>query len=323
MRVQFASPIFLLLLLLAAYVLYGHIKGRLGAGSSMLFPSSKVAGNLHRTARIRLMPVLLALRIIAIALLALALARPQLGRAESIRPQEGIDIALALDLSFSMSERDMGGKSRLEAAKEVIKQFVGGREGDRIGLVVFAAEGATQSPMTSDYPELLGLIDKVDHGKLPEGTAIGNGMATSINLLRESRSKTKVIVLLTDGQNNSGEIDPLEAAKMAQLLDVRVYTIGVGGQPNTSARNRGPGSNPVDEATLRSVSETTGASYFRATDPNGLKDIYELIGRLEKSKMAEIRYTRVDDLWLPFIAGAFALLIVEIILSNSIFRRFP
>ena len=291
----------------------------------MLFSSSKVAGTLKRTFRIKFMPVMLALRIVAITMLAIALARPQLGRAESIRPQEGVDIALAIDVSFSMSERDMAGKSRLEAAREVVKQFVGGRDGDRIGLVVFGGEGATLSPLTLDYSDLLGLVDKVDHGKLPEGTAIGNGIATSINLLRESRSKTRVVILLTDGENNAGQIDPLEAAKMSQLLDVRVYTIAVAGLPNTSTRSRVPARDPLDQAaiTLRGISETTGASYFRATDPGSLKDIYELIGRLEKSKMSEVRYTRVDDLWLPFLAGAFGLLVLEIVLSNTIFRRFP
>ncbi|MSQ15291.1 MAG: VWA domain-containing protein, partial [Dehalococcoidia bacterium] len=150
MRVQFASPLFLLLIMLAAYILYRHLKGGLGIRGAMLFSSSRVSAALKQTPRLRLMSLMTALRVVAIAVLAIALARPQLGRAESIRPQEGIDIALALDLSFSMSERDMGGKSRLEAARDVIKQFVGARDGDRVGLVVFSGEGATQSPLTSD-----------------------------------------------------------------------------------------------------------------------------------------------------------------------------
>ncbi|MSQ14519.1 MAG: VWA domain-containing protein, partial [Dehalococcoidia bacterium] len=191
--------------------------------------------------------------------------------------------------------------------------------GDRVGLVVFSGEGATQSPLTSDYPVFLGLIDKVDHGKLPEGTAIGMGLATSINLLRDSRSNTKVVILLTDGENNAGEIDPVEAARMAQLLGMRVYTIGVGGGGSSFQRNR----LFAGEATLRAISETTGAAFFRATDPNSLKDIYDVIGKLEKSKVSEIRYTRVDDLWLPFLAAGFCLLILEITLSNTVFRRFP
>lgn len=323
MQLQFAAPIFLLLILPAVYILFRHIKGRLEPDGVLLFSSTLIAEALRQTPRVRFRTVTTALRIISITLLAVALARPQLGRAESIRPKEGIDVALALDLSFSMSERDMGGKSRLEAAKDVIRQFVGGREGDRIGLVVFSAEGATHSPLTLDYPVFLELLDQVDHGKLPEGTAVGNGIATSVNLLRDSRARTKVVILVTDGQNNAGDIGPEDAARMAQLLGIRVYTIGVGGQRAGGSRGGAFAPSAVDETTLRAISEATGASYFKATDPEGLREIYELIGRLEKSQVGEIKYSRVDDLWLPFLTAAFVLLFGEIALSNTIFRRFP
>lgn len=326
MTFYFASPHFLILLLAPLLLtLYLAKSGNRTAGLS--FSNLSVAELVQPSKRLKYSKSLHWLRMVVISILVLALARPQLGHASEAAPAEGIDIVLALDVSYSMADRDLGPKTRLETAKEVIREFIGSRQNDRLGLVAFAGQSITLSPMTLDYPSLLELLDRASHGRLPEGTAIGSGIASSINLLRESRAKSRITILLTDGQNNTGEIAPLKAAQMAQILRTKVYTIGVGAEPpSPSRRGGGPPSasqGGVDEDTLRQISETTGAAYFRATDQNALKEIYEIIGKLEKSQVGEKRYGYVDELGPYLLLFSSLILFIEMALSNTFFRKIP
>ena len=325
MELRFANPYFLALLSTSVYLLFRHLQGRMEAKSTVLFSGLGIATTLPTTLRLRFRTITVALRIISLCLLVIAVARPQLTRAQDVIQTEGIDIALALDVSYSMSERYSGAKSRLQSAKDVLREFVGGRQNDRIGLVAFSSEAVTASPLTLEHPELLSVLDNVGHGRLREGTAIGHGIATSVNLLRESRAKSRIVILLTDGENNSGDIDPQQAAQMAQLLGIKVYTIGMGPQaPASNQQNRAANfSYTVDEETLRNISQTTGAAYFRATDRENLKQIYDLIAKMEKSPLGQQRYSKVDDLWLQTLLAALALLVMEITLSNTLLRRLP
>jgi Ca-activated chloride channel homolog len=196
-------------------------------------------------------------------------------------------------------------------------------------LVAFGREGAAYSPLTLDYSALRDILKTVDHGKLPEGTAIGHGVATSVNLLRDSRAKSRAVVLLTDGQNNSGEIDPIKAANLAKLLGIRVYTIGVGGKANFPGQfGRLPGQTlpvfgGVDEDSLRRISESTGAAYFRATDPDALRNVYDQIEKLEKSQVGGMKYAVLDEIGPYLLALALSVLVLEIVLRNSVYRRIP
>ena len=331
MLFRFAQPLFFVLLLALVPVLAWYVRALRHQEPAVRFSSLAIAGRLRASMRQRLRPALDVLRVLALLLLVVALARPSISRVAAAEPGQGIDIVLALDVSYSMAEKDLGPKSRLEVAKEVIHEFMLGRQHDRLGLVVFAAEAVTQSPLPLDYPVLLQLLDDVDHGRLPEGTAVGNGLATSVNLLRDSRAKSRVVVLLTDGQNNSGDVPPLTAAHMAELLNIPVYTIGIGAAPKAppvrgpraSERFPQPPSSAIDEKTLRDISELTQGAYFRAVDQKTLKAIYDLIGQLETSEIGQQRYADIQDLSGYFLAVAAAFLIAEALLRNTWFRRIP
>ncbi len=291
------------------------------------FSTLGVLTRLPVTARVAWQPVLLVLRVLALLLVVLALTRPAVTRVAEASPRNGVDLVLAVDISYSMSEHDLGPKSRLETAKDTMQEFISGRQGDRIGLVAFAGAGVSVSPLTSDYPVLLGLLSQVNHGKLPEGTAIGNGLATALNLVREGQGKSRVVVVLTDGQNNAGEILPEAAAKLAQTLNVRVYTIGVGAAARGGATLRGGRTgftgDSIDEELLRNIAESTGGAYFRATDQDALKQVYATIDRLEKSDTGTQRQIEVQDLSIYALLGALALLFLEVALQNTLFRKAP
>lgn len=329
MTVQLASPYFLLLLLLVPLLFWSQRRDPERKRPSLRFPSLVVAGRVAPSLRLRYGKLLPLLRYLGLALLIVGLARPQGGRASEIVPAQGIDIALALDVSFSMAERDLGAKSRLGLAKEVVQEFIAGRENDRVGLVVFAQESAILSPMTLDHPTLAQLLEKADHGKLPEGTAIGMGLANSVNLLRDSRAKSRIVILLTDGQNNAGEVLPRQAAQMAALLGIKVYTIGVGRPSSVRGGGRVGDRFPplatgsVDEETLRHISETTGGAYFLATDKETLRSIYQLIGQLEKSELGKKRFAALEEWSHYLLLSSWLLLFVEAVVSNTIFRRLP
>ncbi len=232
---DFEHPYMLLLLAPLAGFLVWHYRARRRASPRLPFSSLAVAGLLPRIGKQRLRPVVDLFRALALALTVASLAGPGITRAAE-SPTEGIDIVLALDVSYSMTTRDMGPKTRLETAKDVIREFVGGRQGDRIGLVVFEGEAVGLSPLTTDYAGLLKLLDDAQPGRLPGGTAIGNGLATGLAYLSDGRGRSRIAVLLTDGENNSGDVEPGAAAQIAQQLNVGVYTVGAGAEPIVPGR---------------------------------------------------------------------------------------
>ncbi len=266
------------------------------------------------------------LRLAALAVLVVALARPQLGYAWEESLTEGIDIEIALDVSGSMGAEDFQPKNRLTVAKEVVESFVSGRTGDRIGLVVFSGGALTQVPLTTDHQMLRFLVDSVDLGNLPPGTAIGVALATAAARLKESTAKSKVIVLVTDGVNNAGEIDPRSAAALADGLGIRVYTVGVGtggrvpikvavgdpltGQPMIQRILRRM---PVDEDLLREIARRTGGRFWRATDRNGLAAVFGEIDRLEKTPLKTKRFVRYREAFQPLAWGGLALLLAPLV----------
>lgn len=276
-------------------------------------------------------------RVAALALVVIALARPQAGIKGEEVLSEGIDIVLAIDISGSMKAEDFKPLNRIHVAKQVVADFIKGRKSDRIGMVVFAGRSFTQCPLTLDYGVLLRLLDQVDTGMIEDGTAIGMGIATSVNRLRKSTVKSKVIILLTDGVNNTGEIDPITAAKMAQALGIKVYAVAVGkegGAPipvddsffgRTYARNP-DGSlvlTEIDEATMKDIAQITGGAYFRATDPSTLADIYRRIGLLERTEVKTKAYTRYSELFPYFVLPAMVFLLAESTLAHTRLRKIP
>ena len=322
--------LWLLVLLLPAVVYYVY---RLRKGSAALRISS-VAGVLKapRTLRYYLRHAPFVLRMAALALLAVALARPQSAEQNTRTNTNGIDIMLALDVSGSMLARDFR-PDRLEAAKEVAGSFISDRYGDRIGLVVFAGEAFTQSPLTTDQGTLQTLLARIRSGLIEDGTAIGNGLATAINRLRESEAKSKVIILLTDGVNNRGEIAPQTAAEIAKAQGIRVYTIGVGTEgmapyPAVDIYGTPTGGTvmakvEIDEKTLRSIAEQTGGQYFRATDKAKLKAIYDQINQLEKSKVEVTEHVTYHEQFLLWALAGLGLLVLEFLFSNLVLKRIP
>ncbi|MCX4302160.1 MAG: VWA domain-containing protein [Alistipes sp.] len=327
---DFASGYYLWLLgilpVLVAYYVWRQLKG----GASLRISSVSGVADAPKTVRYWLRHVPFALRIIALALLIVALARPQ-GVEENARTNtEGIDIVLAIDVSGSMLARDFK-PDRITAAKEVAGDFIADRTGDRLGLVVFAGEAFTQSPLTTDQGTLQTLLGRIRSGLIEDGTAIGNGLATAINRLRESEAKSKVIILLTDGVNNRGEIAPLTAAEIAKAQGIRVYTIGVGTQgmaPYPAVDMFGNRTFvqqqvEIDEKTLREMAAHTGGSYFRATDKAKLKAIYDEINRLEKSKIEVLSHITRHEHYLNWVLAALALLAVEFLLSRFVLNRIP
>ena len=317
-----------LLLPAAGYYLY-----RLRKGGAALRISS-VAGVLKapRTVRYYLRHAPFVLRMAALATLVVALARPQSAEQNTRTNTDGIDIMLALDVSGSMLARDFR-PDRLEAAKEVAGSFISDRYGDRIGLVAFAGEAFTQSPLTTDQGTLQTLLSRIRSGLIEDGTAIGNGLATAINRLRESEAKSKVIILLTDGVNNHGEIAPLTAAEIAKAQGIRVYTIGVGTEgmapyPAVDIYGTPTGGTvmakvEIDEKTLRSIAEMTGGEYFRATDKAKLKAIYDQINQLEKSKVEVTEHVTYHEQFLLWALAGLGLLVLEFLFSNLVLKRIP
>jgi Ca-activated chloride channel family protein len=319
----------LLLLLLIVPVVYLFLRKRrersVGYSSIELVVGAGLeAGPLKRFGR-------MALRVVVLALLILAIARPQTGQSEYTTHTEGVDILLVLDTSGSMQAQDFKPRNRLHVAKEVVKEFVGIRTHDRIGLVVFAGHAITQCPLTLDYPVLTGLIDDVDIGMLEDGTAIGVALATAVNRLKNSEARSRVVVLLTDGQNNAGMIDPVTAAKVAAALGIKVYTVGVG----TKGRAPMPVNDPIfgnrtvlvevnlDEEMLTKIAELTDGQYFRATDKEELVEIYQRIDELEKTRIDSETFVNYTDRFRWFVLPALCLFILELGLGHTILREIP
>ena len=283
-----------------------------------------------RTLRYWLRPVPTVLRIMAMTLLIVALARPVEEHAESETTIEGVDIVLAMDISGSMLAQDFK-PNRLEASKSIASEFVADREGDRISVVAFAGEAFTQCPLTSDRGSVQTSLARLRSGVIDDGTAIGNGLGTAINRLRESSAKSKVVVLVTDGVNNSGQISPRMAADIAHDLGIKVYTIGVGRRGQAPMPAMDPFGNvmmvmakvEIDEDLLREISKLTGGRYFRAENIDALAKIYEEIDQMEKSKIEVTDYISYEELYINWLLWGILLLIAELVVSRVVLRRLP
>lgn len=328
---EFANPniLWLLLLLvpLAAYYIYRHRQG----GATVTVSTVETVSKAPKSVRYYLRHVPFVLRCISLALIVIAIARPQSAEHHTTTTTEGIDIVLAVDVSTSMLARDFH-PDRLEVAKEVAAEFIGDRTGDRIGLVAFAGEAFTQSPLTTDQSSLQTMIGRVRSGVIEDGTAIGNGLATSINRLRESDAKSKVVILLTDGVNNRGEISPLTAAQIAKQMGIKLYTIGIGKQgtaPYPIFDERGREIDVVqvkveiDEKMLREMATLTGGEYFRATDKQTLEAVYDRINSLEKSVVEIEEHTTLHEEYLIFVLWALVALVLEFVINRIVLKRIP
>ena len=327
---HFASPYYLWLLTLLVPMIGYYVWRTLQGGASIQISSVAGVVRAPRTVRYYLRHLPFALRAAAFALLVVALARPQDVEQNVRTNTEGIDIMLAIDVSGSMLARDFK-PDRITAAKEVAGSFIADRYGDRIGLVAFAGEAFTQSQLTTDQGTLQTLLGRLRSGVVEDGTAIGNGLATAINRLRESNAKSKVIILLTDGENNRGEIAPLTAAEIARDQGIRVYTIGVGTRGTAPYPTVDFFGNPtvvqakvqIDEKILGEIADLKGGRYFRATDNAKLQSIYDEINQLEKSKVEISQYTTYTEEYLRWAAAALALLLVEFLLRTLWLKSLP
>ena len=324
----FKNPEFLWLLLLIPVIIFFMYYFRFKKVSNLKI--SSFDNFKTKSFKSKLYPLLNTLRIISIALVILALSRPQeISNSSRTKTSSGIDIVIAVDISSSMLAQDLK-PNRLEALKSVASEFINDRINDRIGLVIYAGESYTKTPVTSDKEVVINSLTEISFdGIIDDGTAIGMGLATSVNRLKDSKAKSKVIILLTDGVNNSGFIDPSTASDLASTYGIKTYTIGLG----TNGNARAPVAlNPngsfrfgitkveIDEDLLNEVADKTGGKYFRATDNRKLEEIYEEINKLEKTEVEEIKYSDVDEKYRPFALLAFALISLELFLKYVIFR---
>ena len=323
----FANPGFLYFLLAVPALIAFYVLKQHKASASLRLPGLQYFEKSGITFRNYLRHVLFALRMMAVVLLIIVLARPQKTDRFQDVSTEGIDIVLALDISGSMLARDFR-PDRLEASKNVATEFISGRPYDRIGLVVFSGESFTQCPLTTDHAVLINLLREIQSGMIEDGTAIGMGLANAVNRIRDSEAKSKVIILLTDGINNRGEIAPGSAAGIAKTFGVRVYTIGVGTQGMAPYPVQTPfgiqyQNMPVeiDEAILKEIAETTGGRYFRATDNDKLVQVYKEIDKLEKSKIDVKQFTKKEEKFLIPSIIAICFLFIEILLRNTLLRK--
>lgn len=322
----FHSPAYLLLIFLIVPIIAWYFLEMHKTDASVRLSSSAVLSKQPKSLRIYLLHVPFVLRVAAIVLLSIALARPQLSNRWQSESTEGIDIMIAMDISGTMLAEDLK-PNRLEAAKNIGSDFVIDRPNDQIGLVVFAGESFTQCPLTTDHAALVNLFKSVEFGMIEDGTAIGLGLANAVNRMKDSPTKSKVIILLTDGSNNRGEIDPQTAAEIAKTYGIRVYAVGVGshGQvripvPTPMGKQYMTMESEFDEQTLRGIAATTGGEYFRATDNKSLKAIYEQIDQLEKTKIRVREYSKRTEVFAPFLLAALLCLLCEILLRHFALR---
>jgi len=314
-EVRFDVPWALALLALVVIAAALELRRESGRSGGVLFSSLGLVPRAHGSWRVRARWLLLPLRVVAATALIIALASPSVVQAAFDVPAEGIDIVIVLDTSSSMTTPDLGGKPRIEVAKTVVHDFLGGLKNDRVGIVIFSAESMVLSPLTLDYAAAQRLVEPVAAGRpLRDGTAIGTGLATGLNVVKDSTARGKVAILLTDGQNNSGDVQPSDAAQIAKLLGVRLYTIGA-----VAAQSRGD----VDETLMKRMSEMTGGLYFRASDETALRDVYREIQTLEKARVGTRAFISTEDASLPFAAAGAGLLALQFLLALTVFRRTP
>lgn len=325
----FANPTYLYLLLLLIPMIGWYIWKLRKSQASFQVSASQAFDKAPTTFKVYLRHLPFVLRTLAVAILIFVLARPQSTNSWQNSSTEGIDIMMAMDISSSMLAQDLK-PNRLEAAKDVAASFINGRPNDNIGLVLFARESFTQCPLTTDHTVLLNLFKDIQSGLLEDGTAIGLGLANAVSRIKDSQAKSKVIILLTDGSNNAGEIAPVTAAEIAKTFGIRVYTIGVG----TNGEAPYPISTPfgvryqnikvdIDENTLKEIASTTGGQYFRATDNKSLKSIYDEIDQMEKTKISVQEYSKKQEEYKNWALLVFGLLLLEILLRNTVLRNIP
>lgn len=322
-----------LLLLLIPYIIW-YIMKRKNNEATLQFSDTRVYAHVPKSYKLYLLHIPFALRILALALIIVVLARPQTTDSWQNSEIEGIDIMMAIDVSTSMLAEDLK-PNRLEAAKQVAAQFINGRPNDNIGLTIFAGEAFTQCPLTIDHGVLLNLFgsikgDIAQRGLIEDGTAIGMGLANSISRLKDSKAKSKVIILLTDGSNNRGDISPLTAAEIAKQFGIRVYTIGVGTNgtapypmPTYAGVQYVNVPVEIDEQTLIQIASTTNGNYFRATSNSKLKEVYEEIDKLEKTKLNVKEFSKREEAYTPFALVAFLCILLELVLRNTILKKIP
>ena len=325
--IEFASSYFLYGLIIIPLLIVWYIFLGRKHQAYVKFSDTGFFKGLPKSWRIYARHILFVIDICALALLIIALARPQSSSKNQKINVEGIDIVLTIDLSSSMLAQDLK-PDRLEAAKDISAEFVKGRPEDRMGLVVFASETFTQVPLTTDHGMLLNMMKDLKCGMLEDGTAIGDGLASSVSRLKDSEAISKVVILLTDGDNNAGSIDPATAAEMAKLFGVRVYTIGVGTRGTAPYPVQTPFGGiqyqqiqvTINEPLLQQIADETGGKYYRATSNEKLEQIYEEIDQLERSKIEINEFTRVHEEFLPFVLMGLVLLLLGFILKNTIFK---
>lgn len=328
-NIAFANPEFLYGLLIIPLFVFWYLKRHRTTTSEIRYSTLLPFQSVQPTWKERLRHSPFVLRMLLLTLLVVGFARPRTSSQGEDIYTEGIDIAMLLDISGSMLAEDFR-PNRIEAAKQVASDFIDGRTTDRIGLVIFSGQSFTQCPMTTDYRVLKGLIRQVKPGMVEDGTAIGLAIAQGVNRLKDSKAKSKVMILLTDGVNNRGEIDPITAAQIAQTFDIRIYAIGVG----TIGEAPYPVQTPfgtryqnvpvdVDEKTLQKIAEMTSGQYFRATNNRSLKAIYQEIDEMEKTKIEVKAYRSYTELFYSWVFVGLAALLLEFILSNTILRKIP
>jgi len=334
---RFANPWILAALLVLPLLAFAWWRWVAPRRPRLAFSNLRLFADVQPSARQRLHGLPLVLRFASLALLVLALARPQSGASSTTLESEGIDIVLTLDISGSMLAVDMTSETRgaverdvtrLEVAKAAAREFIQGRQADRIGLVVFAGQSITQCPPTLDYAVLLQFLDRVKVGDLEDGTAIGTAIVTAVNRLRTSDAKSRVLILLTDGANNAGTVDPITAAKVAKAVGIKIYAIAAGREENARfavdtffGRQYVRQYSPIDEKTLREIAQIGDGLYFRATSPEKLTEIYARIGEMEKTKVETRQYVEYSELAGWLVVPALVLLALEGLLSHTVFRR--
>ncbi len=328
-NIEFLNPGYLYLLLLIPALIVWYWFRQSKSKADIRISSTGPFSGTKKTARQYFYHSLFVIRILVIALIILALARPQSSLSRQDVTIEGIDIVMAIDISGSMRAEDLK-PNRLEAAKQVASKFIDGRPNDRVGLVVFSGETFTQVPLTTDHTVLKNMFREIKSGMIEDGTAIGDGLATAVTRLKDSKAISKVIILLTDGVNNMGALDPLSAAEIAKLYGIRIYTIGVGSlgtapyPVNTAFGVQYQNMEvEIDEDLLKEVASLTDGRYFRATNNKKLEEIYQYIDELEKSKIDVTEFHRKSEEFIPLVLIALGLFILEILLKNTIFKTTP
>ncbi len=327
-NIHFAKPWFFALFALVPLLVYFYLRPPVRVQGSLLVSGVRAFGK-GRTWKTMLRHILFIFRMLAISCIIVALARPQTGSEQQMTSGEGIDIVFCLDISGSMLAQDFT-PNRMEAAKQVVAEFIDNRPTDRMGLVIFAGESFTMCPLTTDHAVLKSQLYNVQSGLLEDGTAIGSGLATGVERLRSSVSKSKVIILLTDGENNGGLVDPNSAKEIAKSYGVRVYTVGVGTEgfapvpiQTSSGVIMQREKVSIDEKLLTQIANETGGKYFRATNNESLGSIYKDIDRLEKSKFEVTSFTHYTEKFFPFVLAVILFVVLEWILRFTFFRKFP